>query len=499
MVLRSACALLVVSLASRADPFEPVRAYARARLSEVPSISIAVAKGDKIVWEEAFGWADREQRIAATPDTGYSLASISKPITGTALFTLVKAGKLDLDKPINDYLGAAKLIARMGDAREATVRRVANHSAGLPEHYQFFYENEPWRVPSADETILRFGNLFAAPGERFEYSNLGYGILSSMIARISGKTFGDYLRQEVFLPLGMTRSSLEPSPSQAIRYGVDGLPIAWYETDHEGASAIFSSAHDLVRFGQFNLELHLRDQRAILSDEQIEAMHAPTMDEGNGKGYGAGWETSTATGYATLAHTGGMPGVTTELRIVPAEKLVVVVLCNGEANGFTHELADRIMALMLPRFKAEDRSQPPQSDSFSPPKELVGVWKGTVSTYAAELPFTITIPESGDVHVKLGERLSALLNRTRLTKTGSLRGVFVGDLGIAEEFRRPHVLALNLKLRGDVLNGEITTRADNAGVAPTHGLFPPVGGHPAPARVQTQAFILAQWVALTRQ
>ncbi|HEX4382499.1 MAG TPA: serine hydrolase domain-containing protein [Myxococcales bacterium] len=492
---------MLALLLALAGPFDAIHDYVHAQLIEqqVPSISIAVAKGDKILWEESFGYADRERQILATPDTSYSLASISKPITGTALFTLVKTGKLDLDKPINDYLGAAKLRARIGDAGAATVRRVANHSAGLPEHFQFFYENEPWRVPSADETILRFGNLFAPPGERFEYSNLGYGVLSSLISRLSGKTFGGYLRQEVFLPLGMTHSSLEPMPFQAVRYGVDGLPIPWYETDHEGASAIFASAHDLVRFGQFNAKAHLRDQKAILSDAELDALHAPTMDEGNGKGYGAGWETSSGSGYTTLAHTGGMPGVATELRVVPAEKLVVVVLCNSEAYQLTHEIADRIMASQLPRFKPERRMPPGQYDAFAPPKELLGTWKGRVSTYSGDIPFIITIPETGDVHVKLGEKLTALLNRAHLSKAGQLRGIFTGNLGLEEELRRPHILGLNLNLRGNVLNGEITTRADNAGVEPTHGLFPPVGGHAAPARVQTESYILAQWVELTKQ
>ena len=73
--------------------------------------------------------------------------------------TLVAAHKIDLDRPVDDYLGSAKLRARIGSARDATVRRVANHSAGLPEHYQFFYEDEPWRRPSMDETILRFGTF----------------------------------------------------------------------------------------------------------------------------------------------------------------------------------------------------------------------------------------------------------------------------------------------------------------------------------------------------
>src|SRR5712692_1718146 len=123
-----------------AERFDDIRGLIRKELakSHMPSIAVAVAHDGKIIWEEGFGWADREKRIQATEHTMYPLASISKPITATGLMVLVQAGKIDLDRPINDYLGSAKVRARVGDAAQATVRRVANHTSGLPLHYQFF-------------------------------------------------------------------------------------------------------------------------------------------------------------------------------------------------------------------------------------------------------------------------------------------------------------------------------------------------------------------------
>src|SRR5437879_2338151 len=123
--------------------FGAIRELIRTRLVEqtVPSLAVAVARNGTILWEEGFGWADRENRAPATGHTMYSLASISKPITATGLMVLKEQGKLDLDRPINDYLGEAKLKARIGDASEATVRRVANHTSGLPLHWHFFYED----------------------------------------------------------------------------------------------------------------------------------------------------------------------------------------------------------------------------------------------------------------------------------------------------------------------------------------------------------------------
>ncbi len=243
MMRRIMCASLAILIslpAFAADRFDQLRDSIRSQMikQQAPSITVGVAKDGKVIWEESFGWADRERLIPATPNTMYSLASISKTMTGTALMTLVKAGKVDLDRPINDYLKDAKIQARIGDANDATVRRVANHTSGLPEHYQNFYENEPWRVPAPAETIRRFGWLMTPPGEKFEYSNLGYGIISHLIEQVSGKSYADYMREAVFLPLGMTRTSVEVDPSlrdfEAVRYGVDGLPVPQYVTDHPG-------------------------------------------------------------------------------------------------------------------------------------------------------------------------------------------------------------------------------------------------------------------------
>src|SRR5215469_16356053 len=209
--------------------FDQVREQIQRELVQqgIPSLAVAVAQGNTIIWEEGFGWADREQRRVATPHTLYSLASISKPITATAIMLLAERGLLSLDHPINDYLGECKLRAWVGNVEDATVRRVANHTAGLPLHYQFFYQDEPDRPPPVGETIRRYGHLVTAPGERFQYSNLGYGLLSEVIARLSGKSYADFLREEVFLPLGMLRASVNVGPGlepyQAQRYGSDGV------------------------------------------------------------------------------------------------------------------------------------------------------------------------------------------------------------------------------------------------------------------------------------
>ncbi|HJU43051.1 MAG TPA: serine hydrolase domain-containing protein [Vicinamibacterales bacterium] len=462
---------------SAADAFDSVRRVIQREMSErqVPSVAVAVARDGRIVWEEAFGWADRENRIAATPHTLYSLASISKPITATALMILKERGLIDLDRPINDYLGEAKINVRVGDAAAATVRRVANHTAGLPLHYQFFYEDEPYRAPSRDETILRYGNTVTPPGERYHYSNLGYGILDHVISRVSGKTYRDFMRTEVFVPLGLTHMSVDVEPAmqkqQAVRYGTDGLPIPFYAFDHPGGSAVYASAHDLVRFAMFHLKADLPDQKPILSDSAIDDMQRPTADAGNGQGYGIGWmSTEYQGGRRSISHTGGMGGVSTSLRLFPAEKIAIVVLTNAGSHPVAGTVMNEIEKTLLPDLARRPPVPAAPAATFDPPNELVGTWTGEVHTHRAAVPLTIEIKKDGDIHARLGIQLQTLLNRV-VWRDGYLTGQMMGDIGTDDASRTPHTLSVTLRLRGSLLVGGMTAMslpARRVGNALTH-------------------------------
>jgi hypothetical protein len=265
------------------------------------------------------------------------------------------------------------------------------------------------------------------------------------------------MREDVFVKLGLTHTSVGLGPGleryEAVRYGPDGLPIPFYDFDHRGASAVYASAHDLVRFGLFHLKAHLPDQKAILSDESIDAMHVATMSSGKQTGYGVGWATADLpNGYHVVSHTGGMGGVATTLRLIPSEKLAVVVLCNA-GNPLPHRIADEILAAMLPKWKAarEQPAQAPQS-KFQPTPELQGRWSGKLVTYKNEIPLTVRILESGDIHAQLGGQLTMLWNDVRWDD-GWLSGRILGNIGTEDAGRRPYALSFSLKLRGDVLNG----------------------------------------------
>jgi CubicO group peptidase (beta-lactamase class C family) len=339
-----------------------------------------------------------------------------------------------------------------------------------------------------EESVRRYGNVVSPPGERCRYSNIGYGILDYLIERLSGTSYSDFMRREVFLPLGMNHSSVDIGPGlegfQAIRYSDNGLALPFYDFDHRGASAVFSSAHDLVRFAMCHLKQLRQDQKAILSDESIEAMQVPTASMGSPSpadpnlrtrsGYGTGWVIDDDELDYRVSHGGGMGGVATKLLLLPREGIAVAALANTGCQ-LPYKIEGDILSVLLPGYAARlaerqakktgEAANVPASE-FQAVPELLGNWRGVVQTYKGTLPMELSFKPSGDIHARLKDQLWALLNDARLMD-GRLSGKMLGNIGTEDANRRPYDLHLDLKLRGNVLNGSITaislpTRLGNA-------------------------------------
>jgi CubicO group peptidase (beta-lactamase class C family) len=326
---------------------------------QLPSVAVAIARNGRIIWEEGIGWADAERQIAATAHTPYSLASISKPFTATAVMKLVESGHLALHRPANDYLGDAKVRGR--DAGRATVGRMLSHTSGLPSFYRAVGKDAPL---SMDEVIAGYALLSAPPGRRYTYSNLGYGILDQIIARVSGLPFEDFMRREVFGPLGLESASVpfRPPAGAAVRHGPDGAALPFYDLGHRGASSVFASAHDLARFGMFHLKERLDDGAPLLGSRSIDRMQRIDTPGSRTEGYGLGWRIEEASpGFRHVGHTGGMPGVTTVLSLFPSERVVIVVLANKRSDAVVR-LADRIAQIVMPRYAWEVRRGRPNGE-----------------------------------------------------------------------------------------------------------------------------------------
>jgi len=460
-----------------ADRFEPLRREIRQAVEagEVVSLAVGVARGDEILWEEAFGWADAETRRPATVHTPYSLASVSKPFTATALMVLVDRGRVELDRGVNDYLGEARLSVGAGDPQAATVRQVASHTAGLPLYHQFYLlaDGGP---PPVDEALRRYAFLVTPPGERFRYSNLGYGVLERVIEQVSGRTLARFLETEVFRPLGLEHTTLvadpEALPGRARRHGWKGELLPAYDTDHRGGSSVWACVHDLLRFGAFHLgrspeelpeDPDSRRPREtttfapVLSESARREMQRPVSQRPEwGGGYGLGWSVAERRRRRVIFHTGGMPGVSASLALVPAGRWVVAVVANSRSD-LPLRVSDEIVDELAVHFRlgawawAGSGDSEPQGLRRRVPRRFRGHWQGTVRLPSGERQLLAL--EIGKKEVAIAGPDGATTPHPAGTRDGELRALVRWRLDPARS--TPGLYQLSLYRRGDRLTGAL--------------------------------------------
>ena len=446
---------------AKADPrFAIVRAAIAKVLEDpkIPSVAVAVVKDGQIIWEEGFGWADREKQVAATAHTAYSLASMTKPITATAAMKLQEAGKLDIDSPIERYLSGTKLTGYAGSTDAVTARRIMSHSAGLPKYGHFYLDGST--PAGSSETISRFGMVVFPPNTRFEYSNIGMKILDAAIEKVSGLSYGQYLDREIFSPLGMKDSALglPQGTAAAVRYDDLGKPMRFYLTDHPGSGDVWSSAHDVARFLAFHLGTPLPGQEPVLSRATVEAMQRPagaitvSFPGEPPRKMGANWILDRLNGHPQVWHPGGQPGVSTFMALYPDQKLAMVVLANGSAD--LSPVSGAIRKAVAPALvEAEAEAAPP----VARPVPLRGRWSGTAVNYAGQQAISLTFGEAGTVFAELGGQPRTTLTNAAFTN-GTLSGRFTARSNLPETRGEPIQLAIDVVAAGKDLVGQLVAR-----------------------------------------
>ncbi|MEV0650601.1 serine hydrolase domain-containing protein [Phytomonospora sp. NPDC050363] len=363
------------------------------------SVSVAVAHDGEVVFAEAWGAAEVETGRAATPGTAYLVASVTKPVTATAVSIAADAGLLSLDDPLEKHLGHS-LPAHGFSA--PTIRQTLRHRAGLGTHYDFAYDGAP--VPALADTIARYGRLYREPGTAFEYSNLGYGLLDAVLRNTTGLDAAAYAERAVFGPLGMTTAHIGPSyvGESAALYSADGRRYPGCDTSHRGASLLWASAPDLARFGL--------GAPGLLTEASASAMF-DALPINADQAYGLGWLVS-AGEPRLIAHGGSMGGVATMLVTVPSLNLSVAVLTNRSGGGTRKAVLEHVLTELVPGFTP--RLLPPGTEEKRPTPLPSGSWTGEVETYAGPLPITVTLAE-GEAEVNVdgsAARTAALASGT---------------------------------------------------------------------------------------
>ena len=252
-----------------------------ARRDRVPGAAAAIVHGGEVVWEGAAGTVDRESGAAVRSDTVFQVASLSKPVTALGVMLLVEDGRLDLDRPIWDYVKDWRVPASEHDASKVTARLLLGHHAGTGVHG--YPGTEPDRaLPSLLESLAGENGgagavtLVAEPGAGALYSSGGYAILQLAVERITGESFATYMQHRVLEPLGMTRSSFEPRDDVEVATGHAwwGGRLPAYRFREQAASGLHATAGDVARF--LGVLTSAEAQRAVgISASGVAAMLEP--------------------------------------------------------------------------------------------------------------------------------------------------------------------------------------------------------------------------------
>ena len=333
-------------------------AYVKTEMEKYKAVglSVALVSGDKVVWSQGFGWADKENQIAATEDTVYMLGSGTKTLTAVAVLKLVEQGIVSLDEPIVNYIPEFNMVDRFPDQmRNMTVRRSLNHHSGIPGdlyNAQVLY-GAPWNQWGGCDVYMDWLLDYLSkdypshpPGQMATYSNTGFVLAGEVALRAdgpAGETFPDYLARKLFEPLGMNHTSLfvikenlatgyeggEPTEDKILNCTV-------------GASGgAFTTVKDMARFlimvnnggmGPGGVRFLTPETVVMLGEAEkssldIDSLFQPglgldTMDDPVMQYAGRAWMKS-----------GGTPGFVSLMEMLPDKKLGVIVLANSDTSG----------------------------------------------------------------------------------------------------------------------------------------------------------------------
>ena len=370
--------------------FRPVTA------GKSPGAAVAVVRDGEVVFMKAYGMADIAKGVANSPGTIFRLASITKTFTAVAVLQLVEAGKLKLEDPLSKYVDG------FPNADQIRISHLLSHTAGIADFLPY------------DE--LKKRPLEFEPGSRIGYSNNGYSVLGRVIERVSGQPWDEYLRDHIFLPLGMKHSGYDRTQEldgRATGYlaATDGKyqPIA--PQDALGAYAgggLYSTVEDMVRWDRG------LSSGKLLRPEMLERASTPgLLTDGRRTVYGFGWMTANYRGLREVGHGGDITGFNTYFARYPDDQLSVIVLSNVGMRPpgplpVSADLAHRIAEIWL-----GDRMQ--TADALPDVKVPPGVLESYTGRYRVDAP-PVIIQNMGShiVITRQGDHLMAEANGMKL-------------------------------------------------------------------------------------
>jgi CubicO group peptidase (beta-lactamase class C family) len=324
---------------------------------EIPGLAVGIVQDGEIVYAKGFGVQSLETRTPITLESTFCISSVSKNFVAAAVMQLAERGLIDLDAPIVRYL--PYFVLDDGRYPQITIRQTLSHTSGMPDidelEYNHLLENPEYDDGAIERFVRSLFNrrMVSNPGERFAYSNIGYNVLGDLIAKVSGMSFEDYMKNNVLVPAGMPSSTflmeevrLELLAVPHLRTPTMGVsPIYPYTRLDAPASFMHTNVIEMCHWimtclngGRFNVQ-------SILAPATVEEMWHPAVSWGSPPFYedmGLGWVLGHYNGVKTASHGGMGMGWLDFLILMPEIKRGAVIL--GIAETFARSKIIRAVA-----------------------------------------------------------------------------------------------------------------------------------------------------------
>jgi CubicO group peptidase (beta-lactamase class C family) len=317
---------------ARGDEVDEYVEAQRAQL-RIPGLALLVVKDGRTIKAQGYGLANVELQAPVTAESIFQLGSVGKQFTATAVMMLVERGKLAVDDPVNKYLTAAP-----DNWHAITIRHLLSHTAGVGDFSASFDMRKDCTEDELLNAIFQIP-LHSAPGEGWHYSNPGYVALGILIGKVTGQFYGDFLRDQIFRPLGMTATRIisedDIVPHRAAGYRlVDGelKNQKWVSPTMNSTAdgSLYTNLLDMAKW-----DAALSDKR-LLKTETLEQMWTvATLNDGkpNPGNYGFGWFCEEINGHKVVMHSGAWQGFVAHIARYRDDKLTVVMLANLSADS----------------------------------------------------------------------------------------------------------------------------------------------------------------------
>lgn len=331
---------------------------------QVPGLAVAIIKGDQVVYAKGFGFRDADEKLPVTDKTIFPIGSATKAFTTFVMGQLVDEGKLDLDKPVMNYLPEFRLYDTALTER-ITPRDLVTHRSGLPRHDLLWYGNTP---RTREDMVRRLAYLPNNKDLRgaWQYNNLMFLTAGVLEERLTGKTWEENIRERILMPLGMQRTTLRNTDSQkdsdfALGYRLndetDKVERMEFRdiTTMGPAGSICSSVTEMSEWVKLNLSDGAVGGKRLIKQSTLKDLHAPQMSMGEGSpdnpeiipvGYAMGWFVDVFGGHRRLHHGGNIDGFSAMVAFLPQEELGVVVLTNMNGTGLPEIIARHVFDRM---------------------------------------------------------------------------------------------------------------------------------------------------------